>query len=96
MESLRLSDEEDYEYEILSILNITHAWTSVILAGKRNSCLILLQVSERVSKWREQVIKCKKFYHFASGGVFLGVFFEDTGKNFKLKGLCHGSPVHLV
>ena len=54
MESLRLSDEEDYEYEILSILNIAHAWTGVILAGKRNSRLILLQVSERVSKWREQ------------------------------------------
>ena len=54
MESLRLSDEEDYEYEILSILNIAHAWTSVILVGKRNSRLILLQVSQRVSTWRGQ------------------------------------------
>ena len=30
-------DENDYEYEIFSILSIAHAWTSVILAGKRDS-----------------------------------------------------------
>ena len=30
-------DEEDYEYEIFSTLSIAHAWTSVILAEKRDS-----------------------------------------------------------
>ena len=43
--SLRFWDEEDYPqghicmyvYEILSILSSAHAWTSVILAGERDS-----------------------------------------------------------
>ena len=30
MESFRFEDENNYEYEIFSILSITHAWTSVI------------------------------------------------------------------
>ena len=38
LESFRFWDEDDYEYEIFSILSIAHAWTSVILAGKRDSC----------------------------------------------------------
>ena len=33
----RLFDEDDYEYKIFSILSIAQAWTSVILAGKRDS-----------------------------------------------------------
>ena len=37
MESFRFWDKEDYEYEIVSILSIAHAWTSVILAGNRHS-----------------------------------------------------------
>ena len=35
--TLRFFDEDDYEYEIFSTLRIAHAWTSVILAGKRDS-----------------------------------------------------------
>ena len=37
LESFRFWDEDDYEYEIFSILSIARAWTSVILAGKRDS-----------------------------------------------------------
>ena len=29
--------EDNYEYEIFSVLSITHAWTSVILSGKGDS-----------------------------------------------------------
>ena len=40
LESFWFWDEDDYEYEIFSILSIdsiAHAWTSVILAGKRDN-----------------------------------------------------------
>ena len=37
LESLRFWDEDEFEYEIFSILGIAHAWTSVILAGKSDS-----------------------------------------------------------
>ena len=37
IESFRFWDEDDYEYQILSILSITHPWTSVILAEKCDS-----------------------------------------------------------
>ena len=37
LESFRFWDEDDYEYESFSILSSAHAWTSVILAGKRDS-----------------------------------------------------------
>ena len=37
IESFRFWDEDDYEYEILSILSITHTWTSVILEEKHDS-----------------------------------------------------------
>ena len=37
LESFRFRDEDDYEYEIFSMLSIAHAWTSVILAEKRDS-----------------------------------------------------------
>ena len=37
LESFRFWDDDDYEYEIFSRLSIAHAWTSVILAGKRDS-----------------------------------------------------------
>ena len=33
LESFRFWDEDDYEYEIFSILSIGQVWTSVILAG---------------------------------------------------------------
>ena len=35
--TFRFFDEDDYEYKIFSILSIGQAWTSVILAGKRDS-----------------------------------------------------------
>ena len=35
--TLRFFAEDDYEYKIFSILSIAQAWTSVILAGKRDS-----------------------------------------------------------
>ena len=37
LENFRFSGDDDYEYEIFSILSIAYAWTSVILAGKRGS-----------------------------------------------------------
>ena len=37
LESFRFRDEDDFEYEIFSMLSIARAWTSVILAGKRDS-----------------------------------------------------------
>ena len=35
--TLRFFDEDDYEYEIFSILSVAQAWTNVILAGKRDN-----------------------------------------------------------
>ena len=35
--TLRFFDEDDYEYKTFSILSIARAWTSVILAGKRDN-----------------------------------------------------------
>ena len=35
--SFRFWDEDDYEYEISSMVSIAHALTSFILAGKRDS-----------------------------------------------------------
>ena len=35
-ENFRFRDEDDYKYEIFSILSIAHAWICVILAGKRD------------------------------------------------------------
>ena len=37
LENLRFWDQDDYDYEIFPILSVTHAWASVILAGKRDS-----------------------------------------------------------
>ena len=37
IESFGFWDDDDFEYEIFSVLSIAHAWTSVILAGKRGS-----------------------------------------------------------
>ena len=37
LESFRFRDEDNYEYEIFTILGISHAWTNVILAEKRDS-----------------------------------------------------------
>ena len=37
IESWRFWVENGYDYEIFSILRIAHAWTSIILAGKRGS-----------------------------------------------------------
>ena len=38
LESFTFWDEDDYEYEIFSVLSSARAWTNVILAGKRESC----------------------------------------------------------
>ena len=38
LKGLRFEDEDDYEYKIFSKLSIAHAWASVILAGKQDSC----------------------------------------------------------
>ena len=35
--SFRFEDDNDYVYDIFSILSIAHASTSVILAGKRGN-----------------------------------------------------------
>ena len=37
IESFRSWDKDDYEYEMFSVLSSARAWTSVILAGKRDS-----------------------------------------------------------
>ena len=60
--TLRFFDEDDYEYEIFSILSIAQAWTSVILAGKRDSRrhsttsfseeVVVAGTSYQVIKWR--------------------------------------------
>ena len=53
--------------QIFPILSSAHAWTSVILAGKRDSYRhSTTNFSENVVV-AEQVIKCNKSYHFASG-----------------------------
>ena len=67
----------DYEYEISPILSSTHVRTSVILAAKLDlAVVILLRVLARMSQWREQVIKCRKFYLFAVGRWRTNVFGE--------------------
>ena len=38
LKGLRFEDKDDYEYKIFSKLSIAHAWASVILAGKQDSC----------------------------------------------------------
>ena len=57
---LRFWDEDEYEYEISSILSVAHAWTSVILAGKSDSRHhSTTSFGANVVCWlREQVIKC--------------------------------------
>ena len=37
VESFRFEDEDDYEYEIFSVLSSARAWAIVILAGNRGS-----------------------------------------------------------
>ena len=61
LESFRFWDEDDYEYEIFSILSIADAWTSVILAGIVIVVVILPRVLARISQWWEQLMKCKTF-----------------------------------
>ena len=51
MESFRF--EDDYEYEIFSVLSSAHAWASVILAGKRDS-----RRHSTTNLRGKQVIKC--------------------------------------
>ena len=60
--TLRFFDEDDYEYEIFSILSVAQAWTSVILAGKRDNGrhsttsfseeVVVAGRSYQVIKWR--------------------------------------------
>ena len=67
---LRFQEENDYENEIFSILSGAHAYTSVILAGKRNSRLHSVTGCYNVGKCRSdgnKFVKCQKFYHFGSG-----------------------------
>ena len=56
-----------YEYEIFSTVLLTREpasfWRENLIAA-----VILLRASARMSKWQEQVFKCKKFYHFAIRG----------------------------
>ena len=72
IESFRFWDKDDFEYEIFSTLSINHAWTSVILAGKRDSGRhSTTSFSENVELVvREEVINCKKFHHFSIGRGF--------------------------
>ena len=49
-ESFRFWDEDDYEYEIFSILSSARAWASVILAGKRDSSRYSTRVGLRPGK----------------------------------------------
>ena len=59
LETFPIKDENDYEYE--TFLNEPASfWRENVIA-----VVILLRVLARTSKWREQVIKCKKFYHSA-------------------------------
>ena len=60
IESFRFYDENDYEYEIFSIVISAQACRSITLAGKRGSRRhSTTSFSESVVlPWREQVIKC--------------------------------------
>ena len=60
--SFRFWDENDYEYEIFSMLSIAHAWTSVILAGKRDSrCHSPTSFSENVIVAGTKLSNLRKF-----------------------------------
>ena len=69
IENFRFEREDDYEYKIFSILSTerARARASVILAGKRGRHRHSTTGLARMSQWREQVVKCKKFYNFAIG-----------------------------
>ena len=67
LESFRFEDENDYEYEIFSILSIARAWTSLILAGKPDSHrhrTTSLSVNVVVAGTSYQMLEV---YHFAMG-----------------------------
>ena len=70
MESFRFWDEDDYECEIFSILSEPARESASFWRENVMAVVILLRVSEQMSKQREQVIKCKKFYHFTVGRGF--------------------------
>ena len=57
IESFRLCEGDDYEYEIFSILTSGLGWANVILPEKVIAAIILLRNLARMSKWQEQVIK---------------------------------------
>ena len=64
IESFRFWDENDYEYEIFSVLSSARAWTNVILAGKCDSR------RHSTTSFSENVIAAGtiwKFNHYATG-----------------------------
>ena len=63
IESFRFWDENDYEYEIFSVLSSARAWTNVILAGKCDSR------RHSTTSFSENVIAGTiwKFNHYATG-----------------------------
>ena len=86
LESFRFENEDDYEYQIFSILSSAGAWASVIFAGKRDSRrLSATGYSKNRSWWWEQVIKCDFFIILRSGEGLTSFSMEITKATFWVK-----------
>ena len=64
IESFRLWDEDDYEYEIFSIMSIAHAWTSVIREIKERLRFTFTPNGKREFVSRDQVFPLFFVYCF--------------------------------
>ena len=72
------------EYQVVHAREPTSVWRENVIA-----VVILLRVIARMSWWREQVIKCKKFYHFAIGkGLNLLHYESESASNYSLGQTC--------
>ena len=83
IESFRFWDEDE---EIFSILSIAHAWTSVILAGKRDS------LCHSPTGFSESVVLMETSYKgfiILRPGDGLSSFNKDDSANFLVKKKCN-------
>ena len=75
-ETLRFWDENDYEYEIFSIVSSDRARTSVILAGKRGSR------RHSTTSFSENVVEAGTSFSILQSGEVLTSFNNDNSVNF--------------